>query len=776
MLGQNGSIASTIATSVTSGSAQSIAFSVTGMPNGMTADFTPSSVTAGSSVALVLTTKVLAAGTYTLTVIGSAGSLARTATLSVMVTSTTTTTQNDFTLAVNPANVTVAQGGSVTANITTAVASGSVASVVSFTIVNQQPGMTASLSNSSVTTGSSVVLTINGGTALAGTYPLVIIVQNASMVHTATVVVTVTGGTVPPFDFALSANPSSVSVGQNGSAVSTIATSVTSGSAQLIAFSVTGMPTGMTATFSSPSANAGSSVAVVVSTTTVVAATYPLTVTGTAGSLQRSTTVNVAVSGTTTSTTNGFTLTPNPASVQVAQGATATTTITTNIASGSVASIVNLTVVGMQPGMTASLSNSSVTTGSSVVLTINGGTALAGTYPLVIIAQNASVAHTATVVVTVTGTNTSGGSSNGASCTVNSQCISGICTNNVCTGKLNGAACDRSRECASETCSFNLCQSPGGNVSAFKLTVTPDTLNLQPGNPGAANVQVDNTVTNTDVQQVTLSASGVGGITVSFTPSVVKTGESAVVYVDVPVGTADGTYTLPITGTSGSLSVIATLVVKVGAVVASTDDFSFVANPTTFTLPPVGDGQSVAINVLGAASNVDLKYSGAPKEMIVIPSTYRSRGGGNFSVTIRRGQAVPGTYRILVTGTSTITHTIVLTAIVAADTGGGTGGTGGAVGTSCTDGSQCSFGSCKNNSCIDTVSGAALCALPSTTVPVGCWVQNVLVSTQSVEASTPYCCKADATALAVPAGTTGSCLGATTGDFKLSGNIKVCAR
>src|SRR5437870_8874394 len=48
-------------------------------------------------------------------------------------------------------------------------------------------------------------------------------------------------------DFSISASPSSVSATQNGSATSTIATAVTSGSAQTVSLSASGLPSGATA-------------------------------------------------------------------------------------------------------------------------------------------------------------------------------------------------------------------------------------------------------------------------------------------------------------------------------------------------------------------------------------------------------------------------------------------------------------------------------------------------------------------------------------------------
>ncbi|MFF3288744.1 M28 family peptidase [Streptomyces sp. NPDC003023] len=65
------SATATVSTSVTSGSAQSVALSATGAPAGVSVSFSPSSVTAGNSATMTVSTTASAApGTYTLTVKG----------------------------------------------------------------------------------------------------------------------------------------------------------------------------------------------------------------------------------------------------------------------------------------------------------------------------------------------------------------------------------------------------------------------------------------------------------------------------------------------------------------------------------------------------------------------------------------------------------------------------------------------------------------------------------------------------------------------------------
>ncbi|GLX54356.1 chitinase [Streptomyces hygroscopicus subsp. hygroscopicus] len=108
------------------------------------------------------------------------------------------------------------------------------------------------------------------------------------------------GTTTPPADdFSVSLSPATASLDPGGSTTATVKTSVASGSAQSVGLTVGGAPSGVTATLSPASVTAGGS-----STLTVKAAastapgTYPLTVTGTAGSAKHSSTFSLTVNGT----------------------------------------------------------------------------------------------------------------------------------------------------------------------------------------------------------------------------------------------------------------------------------------------------------------------------------------------------------------------------------------------------------------------------------------------------------------------------------------------
>jgi hypothetical protein len=83
----------TVSTAVTSGSAQSVALSASGLPTGATPSFSPSSVTAGSSSTLTISTSSSTpAGTYTVTITGAGTSATHTTSFALTVTAATSCT------------------------------------------------------------------------------------------------------------------------------------------------------------------------------------------------------------------------------------------------------------------------------------------------------------------------------------------------------------------------------------------------------------------------------------------------------------------------------------------------------------------------------------------------------------------------------------------------------------------------------------------------------------------------------------------------------------
>ncbi|WP_263107060.1 hypothetical protein [Kitasatospora sp. DSM 101779] len=89
------------------------------------------------------------------------------------------------------------------------------------------------------------------------------------------------GGTAPGDDFSLAVNPAGGTVTPGGSTTATVATAVTSGSARTVALTATGLPSGVTVSFSPSSVQSGASAMTTVPAAAGTAAgTYSITVAG----------------------------------------------------------------------------------------------------------------------------------------------------------------------------------------------------------------------------------------------------------------------------------------------------------------------------------------------------------------------------------------------------------------------------------------------------------------------------------------------------------------
>jgi subtilase family serine protease len=105
------------------------------------------------------------------------------------------------------------------------------------------------------------------------------------------------GGTTSN-DFSISATPASQTVAAGSSTTFNIATAITSGRAQSVSLSVSGLPTGATGSFSPASVTAGGSSTLTVSTTSsATAGTFTVTITGTGSAATHTTTVSLTVTG-----------------------------------------------------------------------------------------------------------------------------------------------------------------------------------------------------------------------------------------------------------------------------------------------------------------------------------------------------------------------------------------------------------------------------------------------------------------------------------------------
>ena len=218
-------------------------------------------------------------------------------------------------------------------------------------------------------------------------------------------------GAVVTNDFSINASPSTVSVVRGSSVTSTISTATTSGAAQNVSFSTSGLPSGATASFNPGSVTSGGSSTLTIFTTTGTATgSYAVTVTGTGATATHATTVTLTV---TAPVANDFSISASPSSVSVAQGGAGNSTISTTITSGS-AQTVNLSASGLPSGASASFSPASVSSGGNSTLTLSASASTTpGTYPITVTGTGSSATHSTSVSLTVTSVTTGGGITNG---------------------------------------------------------------------------------------------------------------------------------------------------------------------------------------------------------------------------------------------------------------------------------------------------------------------------------------------------------------------------
>jgi PKD repeat protein len=137
-----------------SGFSGTVNFSVTGLPSGATAAFTPASLTGSGSTSLNVTTSTAtASGTYTLTIRGTSGPLTRSVNVTLIV-------NGDFTLSVTPTSRTISRGQSTTYTVTITSGPG-FWSPVNLTVSGLPSRATAAFNPSSITGSGTSVLTIS---------------------------------------------------------------------------------------------------------------------------------------------------------------------------------------------------------------------------------------------------------------------------------------------------------------------------------------------------------------------------------------------------------------------------------------------------------------------------------------------------------------------------------------------------------------------------------------------------------------------------------------
>ncbi|HLJ25834.1 MAG TPA: glycoside hydrolase family 6 protein [Candidatus Angelobacter sp.] len=368
----------------------SVSMSAANLPAGVSANFSPSSVNGSGTITVNFNGQTSTpTGTTNISIVGTSGTLTHSATIAFTVTGS-----SSFKLAAT--NASVAQGGTATSAITVTPSGGFTGSVA-LSVSGLPNGVTASFNptSASITTATPATSTLTftaSAAATAGATTVTVTGSSGNAQSSTTLTLTVT--TQP--DFSLSANPTTVSVVQGGvAASSTITVTPLSGFTGTVALAASGLPTGVTASFS-PTSTTGTSTVTFTASSTATLGAATITVTGTSGTLSHSTTIALTV----TNNQPSFKLTAAPAALTLAQGGSGSSTITVVPVNGFTGTVTFGAVSGLPAGVTASISPASTTTTSTVTFTASS-TATAGTTNVTITGTSGALSASVTIALTV---------------------------------------------------------------------------------------------------------------------------------------------------------------------------------------------------------------------------------------------------------------------------------------------------------------------------------------------------------------------------------------
>ena len=508
--------------------------------------------------------------------------------------------------------------------------------------------------------------------------------------------------TVTP-DFSLSATPTAQNVAAGGNATINVTVNPAGPFSGTVNFSASGLPSGVTPSFSPSSiSGSGTSTLTLSATTSAVPGTSTITITGTSGTATHSTTFTLNVT-TSSQTANGISIdfdglntetmgssetagvvalsnwnfaigasNPSPLSLLDQTGAATTATVTwtsDNVWNSSIQD---------QPGnfrmMKGYLDNGQQRT---TTVTVNGLPSSPSGFNVYVYAQGATNNSTNTGIYQISGT---GITTSSVALTYNSN-FNGTFTQATASSPIGN---------------YVLFTIP--NVSGFTLSAIPSTAStgykraplngiqivpIAPPNPdfGISATPSTNTVglnatTNYSVNvgalggftgQVILSATGLPvGATASFSPATITTSGNATLSVTTSSGTPIGNSTIVLKGTSGPLTHVTNVTMNVAG-----PDFTISGTPNTASVSPGGTATyTVSIGALfGFTDMVTLGASGLPVGASASFNPVSISPGGSSTLTITTSTNTPGgnvTLTITGTGSEGFSHSVGVTMNVTA--------------------------------------------------------------------------------------------------------------
>jgi subtilisin family serine protease len=257
---------------------------VTGLPGGVTASLSPSSVAGSGTVTLTLQTSVALSSNLPITLQGTSGSLMNLATVIV--------NGPNFTLSATNGSLNLTPGSAVSSTITVTAVSG-FSGVVTLSATGLPGGVTASFVPPSVTGSGNSTLTLTAdSTAIPGNYSITLQGAGGALLNTLALTLVVN---MQP-NFSISASPASLTAGAGSLTSTTITISPMYGFGGVVNLSASGLPPGATASFSPPFViGSGTATLTITMAPSTASGVYSINVQGASGTLNNGTSVTVNV-------------------------------------------------------------------------------------------------------------------------------------------------------------------------------------------------------------------------------------------------------------------------------------------------------------------------------------------------------------------------------------------------------------------------------------------------------------------------------------------------
>jgi hypothetical protein len=549
---------------------------------------------------------------------------------------------------------------STTVNVTDA---GGFTGNVTLTVTTPLPnGVTASW-GTNPTSGNSVLTLAASSNATAGTYTLTITGTSGSLTKTTTVALSVHAP-----DFLLSTSPTSLGLNQGSSATSTITVTPQYGFTGAVDLSLSGAPSGVTATFA-PTSTSSTSTLTVTASNTASAGTSTLTISGASGALVNTVTLPLSVHA------PSF-LVEGPSYLNIGQGTSSTSNFSV-VPQYGFNGMVNLTVSGLPTGVTASFSPNPTANGSVLTLTASS-TAVTGNSTLTITGTSGALTSTMKLTLGVNSPsfilsspgilNLGRGASGNVSVGINAQNgFAGNVTFSV-SGLPSGVTALWNPNPTTGTSTLTLTTSSSATPGTSTLTITgtsgylkatttlsltveapgftvsgPGYVSLGQGTTGLGGVSVNPLYGFTG--KVNFSVSGLpSGVTASFSPNPTTNFSSLTLNVSSSAPTGTGTVT--VTATSGNITASTTFTLAIFA-----PAFSLFTSSLNLGEGSSGVTQVIVYPQYGFSGKVNLSISGLPTGVTASFATNPASSTSLLTLTVAPTAPV-GQYTLTVTGVS----------------------------------------------------------------------------------------------------------------------------